>query len=162
MPITVSLPEESRRDLATLENLPVPTTSGGSVPLKSVAEIGFGSGPTTVQRTNQIRRLAIGADLAPGLVSGDVWPKINKLPTVAKLPDGVQKLELGDSKWQAELIYYFMIALLSGDPAGVRGAGPAVPPLPLAVGQHGIAAAGAVGLGHCAPRCPAIRCRCRY
>ena len=92
----------------------MPTTSGGSVPLKSVAEIGFGSGPTTVQRTNQIRRLAIGADLAPGLVSGDVWPKINKLPTVSKLPDGVQKLELGDSKWQAELIYYFMIALLSG------------------------------------------------
>jgi multidrug efflux pump subunit AcrB len=114
VPITVSLPESARRDLSILENLPVPTTSGGSVPLKSVAEIGFGSGPTTVQRTNQVRRLAVGADLAPGLVSGDVWPLINKLPTVANLPDGVQKLELGDSKWQAELLYYFMIALGAG------------------------------------------------
>ena len=114
VPITVSLPESARKDLSVLENLPVPTSSGGSVPLKSVAEIGFGSGPTTVQRTNQIRRLAVGADLAPGLVSGDVWPKINNLPTVKNLPDGVQKLELGDSKWQAELIYYFMLALLSG------------------------------------------------
>src|SRR5687768_7380781 len=57
VPITVSLSENSRRDMATLLNLPVPTSSGGSVPLKAVAEIGFGSGPTTVQRTNQIRRI---------------------------------------------------------------------------------------------------------
>ena len=38
VPITVSLAESSRRDLSVLENLPVPTTNGGSVPLKSVAE----------------------------------------------------------------------------------------------------------------------------
>ena len=67
-----------------------------------------------MQRTDQIRRLAVGADLAPGLVSGDAWKKINELPTVKNLPEGVQKLELGDSKWQAELVYYFMIALMSG------------------------------------------------
>ena len=114
VPINVSLSENSRRDLATLENLPVPTSSGGSVPLKSVAEIGFGAGPTTVQRTNQVRRTSVGADLAPGLVSGDAWAKINQLPTVKNLPDGVQKLELGDSKWQAELLFYFAIALASG------------------------------------------------
>jgi len=114
VPITVSLSENSRRNIATLQNLPVPTSSGGSVPLKAVAEIGFGAGPTTVQRTNQIRRILVGADLAPGLVTGDVWPKINKLPTLANLPQGVAKLNLGDQKWQAELIYYFMIALASG------------------------------------------------
>jgi multidrug efflux pump subunit AcrB len=114
VPITVSISETARRDLSILENLPVPTNSGGSVPLKSVADIGFGSGPTTVQRTNQIRRIAIGADLAPGLVSGDAWKKINELPTVKTLPEGVQKLDLGDSKWQAELMYYFALALASG------------------------------------------------
>jgi multidrug efflux pump subunit AcrB len=114
VPITVSLSENSRRDLATLENLPVPTSDGRSVPLKAVAEIGFGSGPTTIQRTNQIRRIAVGADLAPGLVTGDIWPKINALPTVKDLPQGVQKLNLGDQKWQGELIYYFLLALGSG------------------------------------------------
>jgi multidrug efflux pump subunit AcrB len=114
IPITVSLSESARRDLSTLENLPVPTSSGGSVPLKAVADIGFGSGPTTIQRTNQIRRIAVGADLAPGVVSGDVWPKINLLPTVKKLPSGIQKLNLGDQKWQAELVYYFALALLAG------------------------------------------------
>jgi multidrug efflux pump subunit AcrB len=39
VPIQVSLSENARRDLATLENLPVPTSGGGSVPLKSVAEM---------------------------------------------------------------------------------------------------------------------------
>ncbi len=114
IPIIVSLAESERRDLATLGNLPVPTVSGGSVPLKAVAEIGFGAGPTTVQRTDQMRRIAVGADLAPGLVSGDVWPLINELPTVKTLPQGVQKMNLGDQKWQAELIYYFLLALGSG------------------------------------------------
>ena len=114
IPIIVSLSENERRDLSTLANLPVPTVSGGSVPLKAVAEIGFGAGPTTVQRTDQMRRIAVGADLAPGLVSGDVWPLINELPTVKTLPQGVQKMNLGDQKWQGELIYYFLIALGSG------------------------------------------------
>ena len=59
VPIIVSISENARRDLSTLENLPVPTSRGGSVPLKSVAEIGFGSGPTTVQRTDQIRRTLV-------------------------------------------------------------------------------------------------------
>ena len=114
IPITVSLSEYARRDLSTIENLPVPTGNGGSVPLKAVAEIGFGSGPTTIQRTNQIRRTSVGADLAPGLVSGDVWPKINALPILQHLPQGVQKLNLGNQKWQSELVYYFALALVAG------------------------------------------------
>src|SRR4051812_19284076 len=92
VPIQVSLSEEDRRDLSTLQNLPVPTSSGGSVPLKAVADIGFGSGPTTINRSNQLRRLAIGADLAPGVVEGDVWEKINVLPAVKNLPQGVEKM----------------------------------------------------------------------
>jgi multidrug efflux pump subunit AcrB len=114
VPIQVSLSENERRDLSTLENLPVPTSNGGSVPLKAVAEIGFGAGPTTVQRTNQERRTQVGADLAPGMTTGDVWPKINALPAVKNLPQGVHQLNLGSQKWQAEMVFYFIIALLAG------------------------------------------------
>ncbi|MEO6198481.1 MAG: efflux RND transporter permease subunit [Sphingomicrobium sp.] len=114
VPIKVSLSESARRNLSTLENLPVPTSSGGSVPLKAVAEIGFGSGPTTIRRSNQVRRLAIGADLAPGTASGDVTAKVNDLPAVKNLPQGITKLELGDQKWQSELLVNFAIALISG------------------------------------------------
>ena len=114
VPIQVSLSENARRDISTLENLPVPTSNGGSVPLKSVAKIGFGSGPTTIQRSNQLRRLSIGADLAPGVAQGDVFGKVMNLPSVKNLPQGVQQMNLGDQKWQSELLFNFAIALISG------------------------------------------------
>jgi len=114
IPIRVIFGEAARRDLSTIENLPVPTASGGSVPLKVVADINFGSGPVAIQRTNQTRRLSIGADLAPGLVSGDAMPLINKLPTMAHLPQGVRKLDVGESKILGELLANFAIALLAG------------------------------------------------
>ena len=114
VPIIVSMPLEARRDLSILENLPVPTTGGGSVPLKAVAEIGFGSGPVIVNRTNQVRRIAVGADLIPGVVSGDAWNKIKALPTMKNLPDGVTQLTLGDQKWQGELLQSFAIAVVAG------------------------------------------------
>jgi multidrug efflux pump subunit AcrB len=114
IPIRVQLGEESRRTLSAIENLPVPTTTGGSVPLKVVADIKFGSGPLIVQRTNQIRRITVGADLAPGLVSGDATPKINALPTLKNLPVGVTQLTLGEAKWQGELFESFIIAVVTG------------------------------------------------
>jgi multidrug efflux pump subunit AcrB len=114
VPIQVSLSENARRDIQTLENLPVPTSSGGSVPLKAVADVGFGAGPTSILRSNQLRRLTVGADLAPGVVEGDVWAKIYQLPAYKNLPQGVQKLNLGNQKWQGELLFNFAIALISG------------------------------------------------
>ena len=114
VPIKVSLSENSRRDIQTLENLPVPTSDGRSVPLKAVAKVGFGAGPTTIQRSNQLRRLAVGADLAPGVVEGDVWAKVYQLPAYKNLPQGVQKMNIGNQKWQAELLFNFAVALIAG------------------------------------------------
>jgi multidrug efflux pump subunit AcrB len=114
IPISVQLGEVSRRDISTIENLPVTTANGGSVPLKLVADIRFGSGPVSIQRTNQTRRVSLGADLAPGLVSGDVMPLIEQLPAMQNLPQGVTRLTLGEAKWQAELFVNFIIALITG------------------------------------------------
>jgi multidrug efflux pump subunit AcrB len=82
--------------------------------LKSVAEISFGSGPVTVNRTNQMYRIGIGADLTPGTVSSDAWKQIEQLPSVKNLPPGVQRLTLGDQKWQGELIQNFVLAVMAG------------------------------------------------
>ena len=114
IPVRVSLSEEQREDIDTLLNLPVPTANGGSVPLKAVADVGFGAGPTSIQRTDQMRRIAIGADLAAGTPVGIGWEIVNQLPTVAELPRGVQRLQLGEQKWQAELLRNFVIAVLAG------------------------------------------------
>ncbi len=78
IPIRVSLVESARRDLGTLENLPVPTASGTPVPLKAVADISFGEGPVRVRRYNQSRRIALEADLN-GVELGEGLKKIYAL-----------------------------------------------------------------------------------
>jgi multidrug efflux pump subunit AcrB len=114
VPIRVKLPRSSRQDLSTIENLPVPTVSGGSVPLSRVAEIRFGAGPTQIQRFNQSRRVFVGADLGEGVVKGPVMEAIQKLPVMQNLPQGVSNAPVGEDKWQAEMIANFGIAVISG------------------------------------------------
>ncbi|AKH43395.1 multidrug efflux pump subunit AcrB [Altererythrobacter atlanticus] len=114
IPIRVVLPKNARRDISTLENLPVPTASGGSVPLSRVAEIRFGAGPTQIQRFNQSRRIFVGADLGPGQVKGPVMERINNLPVMQDLPAGVSNRAIGEDKWQQELVQNFITAVISG------------------------------------------------
>src|ERR1700681_2174755 len=87
IPIRVSLIESARRDLSTLESLPVPTASGASVPLKTVADVSFGEGPSAVRRYNQSRRLFFQADLSPGIELGTATKKIYGVPTLKHLPE---------------------------------------------------------------------------
>ena len=114
VPIRVRLSEDSRRNIATLRNMPVPTTTGGSVPLATVADISFGSGPVSIQRYNQNRRVFVGADLAPDVLQGDAMTLINKLPVMEKLPSGVSNAPIGNDKILQELIVNFGKALLAG------------------------------------------------
>ena len=114
IPIRVMLPKTSRESLSTIENLPVPTATGGSVPLSRVADIRFGSGPTTIQRYNQQRRVFVGADLAPGVVTGTAYEQINALPIMKNLPQGVSNEAFGQQEWQAELITNVIIAVIAG------------------------------------------------
>jgi multidrug efflux pump subunit AcrB len=114
IPIRVILPATSRRDIATIANLPVPTVNGASVPLSRVADISFGSGPTSIQRYNQKGRIFIGADLSPNVTKGSAQKKIDALPIMKKLPSGVSNAPFGEDQWQQEMILNFGIALVSG------------------------------------------------
>ena len=114
IPIRVQLPESSRGDLDTLRNLPVPTASGGSVPLKVIADVSFGEGATKIRRYNQGRRIAIVADLAPGAQGGDAVSAIHKLPEYTNLPQGVKEVAVGEAQWLGELLLNFIYALVAG------------------------------------------------
>ncbi|MFM5906771.1 MAG: efflux RND transporter permease subunit [Novosphingobium sp.] len=114
VPIRVRLSENSRRNLASIQNLPVPTSTGGSVPLASVAEISLGSGPVSIQRYNQNRRVFVGADLAEGVAKGEVMAKIRQLPTMKNLPAGVSNAPFGQDRWQADMMSSFAQALIAG------------------------------------------------
>ena len=114
VPIRVALDQGARSELSTIQNLPVATQSGGSVPLSLIADISLGSGPTQIDRVNQQRRIAVGADLASGVVSGVAQKQIDNLPIMKNLPIGVNKLTLGQAKWQAEMLQNFVVAVVSG------------------------------------------------
>ncbi len=114
IPIRVALAESSRRSLSTISNLPVPTSRGGTVPLRVVADVSFGAGPTELRRHNQQRRVAIGADLAPGVVSGEAQVKVDAMPSLKNLPPGVEKVKLGMDKWLGELVANFILAVIAG------------------------------------------------
>ncbi len=114
IPITVRLSDDSRTDFTTIQNLPVPVTGGGSVPLSRVADITFGSGPTAIQRYNQNRRVLVGADLAAGVLKGDAQTAIDALPVLKSLPTGVIRDTVGEDKWQAELKVNLSVAIIAG------------------------------------------------
>jgi multidrug efflux pump subunit AcrB len=114
IPIRVMLAKESRQNIDNIRNLPVTTSSGGSVPLSRVADISFGAGPTSIDRRNQNYRIFIGADFAPGIVTSDADAKINELPIMKNLPSGVSRAPFGAQEWQEEMQRDFLIALISG------------------------------------------------
>jgi len=114
VPIRVSIAESSRRDLSTIENMPVQTSTGGSVPLKVVADVKFGAGPSQIQRYGQVRRVVVGADLAPGKVSGDAKKFIDSTDIMKNLPPGVRRVAFGEDEFQGDLIAGFAIAVISG------------------------------------------------
>ncbi len=113
VPILVNLRRSARANLNTLENLPVPTTSGGSVPLKAVADFGFGEGPTAIHSRDQRLRIAIDADLN-GVQLGRAMKQIHALPALRHLPPGVHLAETGNARLMSELFTDFLIAMGTG------------------------------------------------
>jgi multidrug efflux pump subunit AcrB len=84
------------------------------VPLKSVADLSFGEGPSAVRRYNQSRRMYMDADLAPGVQLGTATDKVYALPTLKNLPQGVRLVETGDTEFMNELVANFAIAVAAG------------------------------------------------
>jgi len=118
IPIRVALDQNSRQRLSTIQNLPVQTAGGGSVPLSLVADVGLGTGPTKISRVAQQRQITIGADrgLVNGkpIVSSVAMQQIHDLPSMKNLPVGVSELTLGQAKWQAEMLKNFLVAVVAG------------------------------------------------
>ena len=113
VPIRLQLTEEARNELSVLETLQVPTATGGTVPLGSVADIQFGAGPATVSRQDRSRIASITAELE-GITTGAASQRVQQLPSVQNLPAGVRQVPAGDAEFIQEMITGFAIAFSSG------------------------------------------------
>ncbi len=113
IPIRVRLPAETRADLQALGALRVPTASGGTTRLDSVADLYFQAGPAKIDRFARKRQLTIEADLNNGAQLGQAMTDVGNLPTMKKLPAGVTPATAGDQEAFVELFTGFAVALLS-------------------------------------------------
>lgn len=114
IPIRVQLRTDAREDLLVLRNIAIPTPTGASVPLSSVADIRFGQGPSSISRFNRERRVVIGADMANGMEIGQGLALVKEMDVVKNLPDGVRVQETGDAEIMGEVFAGFRDAMITG------------------------------------------------
>ncbi|HEX2816540.1 MAG TPA: efflux RND transporter permease subunit, partial [Phenylobacterium sp.] len=109
IPIRIRLPEDARANIQRIAALRVPTASGSSTTLDSVADIGFEAGPARIDRLNRERQLTVKAELN-GVEMGPAQNAVNKLPIMKHLPPGVRAAAIGNQQAFAELIIGFVVA----------------------------------------------------
>ncbi|MBU6268576.1 MAG: efflux RND transporter permease subunit [Sphingomonadales bacterium] len=114
LPIRVRLPESARNDLGAIAALRVPTRSGGTTPIASVADVRFQAGPGRIIRFNRERRVAVEADLAVGGAIGSALNDVRKLPIMQHLPEGIHQAQEGQTQMLADLFVGFVLALFAG------------------------------------------------
>lgn len=107
------LPALEQGDLQALGNLRVSTDSGATVALRSVADIGYGSGPARIERSARLRRISVDADLS-GTTLGTALEAIDALPALRELPAGVRRIEYGDAEYMREMFEKFSVAMTFG------------------------------------------------
>ena len=70
--VYVRLPERERNAIADVGDYMIRTPTGGQVMLGRVAQVSFGSSPTTIRRKEGQRILTITGDVDPAIVTGQV------------------------------------------------------------------------------------------
>ena len=114
VPIRVQLDEAARTDVRNLAALRVTNASGVSIPLTAVADIGFGEGPSSIDRYDRTRRAQIGADLKRGFELGTAQETFQQIVREVGLPEGVWIAAAGDAEIQGEVVQGFVTAMTTG------------------------------------------------
>lgn len=109
IPIRVRLPETARADIERIRSLNVPTASGGSTTLESVADIAFEAGPARIDRLNRQRQMTVRAELN-GVEMGEGQRAVNQLPIMKRLPPGVHPAAIGNQQAMQEMFGGFIVA----------------------------------------------------
>jgi HAE1 family hydrophobic/amphiphilic exporter-1 len=113
IPIRVVLTDQARSDLSVIENLQVPTRTGATVPLSSVADVAFGAGPDQITRQDRRESASIQSELS-GITLQQAGIKVSQLPVMKHLPPGVINAANQQTEGLGELVAGFLFALGTG------------------------------------------------
>lgn len=86
--LAVRLPEDIRRDVDSLADLPVPLPDGGYVPLSEVAELELAPAPNQISRENGKRRVVVTANVRDRDLGGFVEEAQARIADDVDLPPG--------------------------------------------------------------------------
>ena len=114
IPIRVRLPRDARADLSVIKNLRIPTATGGTTTLDTVADVYFQAGPAQISRFDRRRNLSVRADLTGGVQLGDALTKVQALPILANMPPGIGRASQGQERALAQLTFGFLMAFVEG------------------------------------------------
>ncbi|MBV8682394.1 MAG: efflux RND transporter permease subunit, partial [Caulobacteraceae bacterium] len=113
IPVRVRFPEADRTNLSVIRNLRLPTASGGTTTLDSVAQLAFQAGPAEIDRFDRKRNMIIMADTTGDTQVGDAINHVHQLPILQHLPASVSIASQGQEKAYAELFGGFAVAIVS-------------------------------------------------
>ena len=111
IPIHVMLAQQFRSDIETIKNLQVPAKNNTLVPLRAVADIGLGSGPSQIDRYDRARQVSVEGNLLQGTTLGEAFAAVKQLPAMNPLPPGVEQESSGDTKVMQDIFSGFAGAL---------------------------------------------------
>jgi multidrug efflux pump subunit AcrB len=114
IPVRVEIDSIVKGDLSRIKALKVPTASGTTVPLASVADVLLSDGPASIDRLNRERKATIGANLPVGVALGSATERFREIVATVELPPTVRVAESGDAEIQAELTQSFGNAMIMG------------------------------------------------
>jgi HAE1 family hydrophobic/amphiphilic exporter-1 len=110
--IKMRLDKNDRKTINDLKNIILTTHMGRKIPLTSVADFVYGSGPTEIRRENKARIVKVSANIAPGANMGTVNSKIKqRIYKEIILPRGYYISMGGQSKEFASLVKEMLKAI---------------------------------------------------
>jgi hydrophobic/amphiphilic exporter-1 (mainly G- bacteria), HAE1 family len=111
--IVVELAEGDKTKLTDLEQIFVTNSTGVRIPVSSFAHYEPGTSPISITRENQSRLITITAGMQPGLSTGDVQKKVERMVKEGIPHDEAVRIEYGgDYKEMMDAIKQFVVIIL--------------------------------------------------
>ncbi len=112
-PIRVRLREEDRKDFLSLGNLLIHSAAlNTNIPLKKVAYLTKGVGPSEIKHRNQERTIVVTAYIEKGISQKAVMRKVENMIKSVKAPEGYKVLMTGEKEEMRDSFRKLMFALV--------------------------------------------------
>ena len=111
--IRIRLNEKDRNDVKTLNNLLIKSNViDAMIPLKEVATLEIGEGPSEIRHKDQQRTVTINADILKGVNRQNILRTVDARLSEIKVPEGYSVSQAGEAKEVQESFNKILFALL--------------------------------------------------